>query len=105
MNARFSDNNVNMLVGTTPGQKHFKITCSKLRSNKQVLLCLLANLKDLHWKQALSTVIDNVLSHYRKANIPMFIGRNNVGRVIKTYYDKYTKLMKLTKKTEMLKMQ
>ena len=69
----------------------------RLPSNKQKLLCLLANFKDLHCKQALSNVIDNVLSHCRKANIPTFTDRTNVGRVIKTYYDKIIKLNKINK--------
>ena len=53
--------------------------------------------KDLPCQQALLNVINNVLSHYRKANIPTFADRNNVGRVIKTYYDKYIKLNDITK--------
>ena len=62
-----------------------------------MLLSLLANLKDLHWKQALSNAIDNVLSHYRKVNIPTFTGRNNLERDIKTYYDNNIKLNKTNK--------
>ena len=96
---RFSDRYVMLWLGTTPGQEHLEIKGSKLPSNKQVLLCLLANLKEHHWNNALSNVIDNVLLHYRKANIPTFTGRNNIGRVIKTYYEKYIKLIKVNKDT------
>ena len=69
--------------------------------------CVFGDLKDLHWKQALSNVIDNVLSQYHQSNISTLTDRNNVGRVIKTYHDKYSILnsIKLTNKTEMLKMQ
>ena len=62
-----------------------------------MLLSLLSSLKDLHWKQALSNAIDNVLSHYRKVNIPTFTGQNNLERDIKTYYDKNNKLNKNNK--------
>ena len=96
---RFSDRYVMLLLGITPGQEHLEIKGSKLPSNKQVLLCLLANLKEHHWNDALSNVIDNVLLHYRNANIPTFTGRNNNGRVIKTYYEKYIKLIKVNKDT------
>ena len=94
---RFIDRYVMLLLGTTPGQEHLEIKGSKLSSHKQVLLCLLANLKEHHWNEALSNATNNVLFHFRKANIPTFIGRNNIGKVIKTYYEKYIKLHKLKK--------
>ena len=92
---RLSDRYVMLLLGTTPGQEHPEIKGSKLPSNKQVLLCLLANLKEHHWNEALSNAINNVLLHYRKANIPTFIGQNNIGRVIKTFCEIYITLHKI----------
>ena len=67
----FSDRYVMLLLGTTPAQEHLEIKGGKLPSNKQVLLCLLANLKEHHWN-ALSNAINNVLLHYRKVNILNF---------------------------------
>ena len=85
-----------LLLGTIPGDDDKKIKGSKLPTMRQVLLCLLSNLKDLHWDQALSATIENVLLHYQKANIPTLEGRNNIGRVIKDYYEKeFISLMEL----------
>ena len=85
-----------LLLGTIPGDDDKKIKGSKLPTKRQVLLCLLSNLKDLHWAQALSATIENVLLHYQKANIPTLEGRNNIGRVIKDCYEKeFISLMKL----------
>ena len=85
-----------LLLGTIPGDDDKKIKGTKLPTMRQVLLCLLSNLKDLHWDQALSATIENVLLHYQKANIPTLEDRNNIGRVIKDYYEKeFISLMKL----------
>ena len=71
------------LFGTIPGDDDKKVKGSKLPTMRQVLLCLLSNPKNLHWDQALSATIENVLLHFQKANIPTLDGRNNIGKVIK----------------------
>ena len=42
----------------------------------------------MYWDQALTATINNVILHYQRAGIPTISGRNNIGRVIKTYHDK-----------------
>lgn len=76
-----------MLLGTVPQDDEREIKGCKLPTKRQVLLSLLANLRDMHWDQALSATIDSVLQHYQRSNVPTIAGRNNIGRVIKTYYD------------------
>lgn len=83
-----------MILGTTPGIDDKEIKGRKLPTKRQVILCLLANLKDLTFNDALSLTIDNVLKHYTKANIPTISGRNNIGKIIKEAHDEYMKLMK-----------
>lgn len=83
-----------MILGTTPGIDDKEIKGRKLPTKRQVILCLLANLKDLTFNDALSLTIDNVLKHYSKANIPTISGRNNIGKIIKEAHDEYMMLMK-----------
>ena len=83
-----------MILGTTPGINDKEIKGHKLPTKKQVILCLLANLKGLKFNDALSLTIDNVLKHYLKSNIPPISGRNNIGKIIKEEYNKFMRLMK-----------
>ena len=82
-----------MILGTTPGINDKEIKRHKLATKKQVILCLLANLKGLNFNDALSLSTDNVLKHYLKSNIPPMSGRNKIGEIIKEY-NEFMKLMK-----------
>ena len=91
MDRKVHNKYMKLLLGTISGDDDKKIKSSKLPTQRQILLCLLSSLKDLHWGQTLSAAID-----YQKANIPALVGRNNVGKVIKDYYEKeFITLMKL----------
>ena len=69
-----------MILVTTPGMEDKEIKGCKLPAKKQVILCLLANLRDLTFNDA-SLTIDNVLKYYSKASIPTINGRNNIGKI------------------------
>ncbi|KAL7631840.1 UNVERIFIED_CONTAM: hypothetical protein RMT77_017864 [Armadillidium vulgare] len=93
METRHNDRYIQMILATTPGIDDKEIKGRKLPTKRQVI-CLLANLKDLTFNDALSLTIDNVLKHYKKANIPTLSGRNNIGKIIKEAQDEYMTLMK-----------
>ena len=83
-----------MLLETIPGEDDVNIRGSKLPTKRQVIICLLANMIDRPWDEALSVTIDNVLLHYDKAGVPTVSGRKNVGAIIKKLHDEYMGLMK-----------
>ena len=59
------------LLDTIPTAKDRIIKDSRLPINKQVLLCFLSHQgSDFNWNQAANATIHQVLSFYRKANIP-----------------------------------
>ncbi|KAL7643830.1 UNVERIFIED_CONTAM: hypothetical protein RMT77_005836 [Armadillidium vulgare] len=88
METRHNDRYIQMILGTIPGIDDKEIKGRKLPTKRQVILCLLANLKNLTFNDALFLTIDNVLKHYTKANIPTISGRNNIGKIIKEAHDK-----------------
>ena len=94
MESRQHDQFKKMLLGTIPGQDDVNIRGSKLPTKRQVIICLLANMIDQPWDEALSVTIDNVLLHYDKAGVPTVSGRKNVGAIIKKLHDEYMGLMK-----------
>ena len=95
METRKNSQYLRMILGTIPGHEDKEIKGCKLPDKRQVLLCLLANLKDSSWNEALSHTIDNVQMHYERANIPTISGRNNIGTKIKEFYEDFSSLMKL----------
>ncbi|KAL7639231.1 UNVERIFIED_CONTAM: hypothetical protein RMT77_010765 [Armadillidium vulgare] len=94
METRRNDRYIQMILGTTPGIDDKEIKGRKLPTKRQVILYLLANLKDLTFNDALFLTIYNVLKHYTKANIPTISGRINIGKIIKEAHDEYMTLMK-----------
>ena len=94
--SRSSNTNIRIL-SVSPGLEHLQISGCKLPTYEQVLLCFLAHLKHMResnvsrqnkliWKAA-EIVKDNVIYHYKKANIDHFTDINLCRAIVKLYQE------------------
>ena len=93
------------ILGETPGKDHLKIKGSKLPTYKQVLMCLLANIKQMTLlgfnnknikSEAIKKVMREVVAVYEKAGVTLTCPNLSTNR-IKQLYNEYNKLKKSEK--------
>ena len=95
-------------MGKSAGLEHFEIKGCRLPTHKQVLMCLLANIKQMRLSQSsgvkpkvMSDATKEIVDHYSKAGVTI-VKRSTMVDKIQKLYKKYDGLRKSVSRIDKL---